>query len=137
LTAIEHHQDQIVTADFSIYSCPNISTGSEHDMELMASRTVKVSLGNPGIAALSCTLVEDYNMSAVDPDRFYAALSKLGYGYSGSFRGMSSMKRRLNQSSALVDTYVYTDNESTLYLVHPSMLDVAFNPQCSRTQPGR
>ena len=126
LTAIEHHQDQIVTADFSIYSCPNISTGSEHDMELMASGTVKVSLGSPDIAALSCTPVEDYNMSAVDPDRFYAALSKLGYGYSGSFRGMSSMKRRLNQSSALVDTYAYTDNESTLYLVHPSMLDVAF-----------
>ncbi len=125
LTAIEHHQDQIVTADFSIYSCPNISTGSEHDMELMASGTVKVSLGNPSIAALSCTLVED-SMSAVDPDRFYAALSKLGYGYSGPFRGMSSMKRRLNHSSAKVDTYAYTDNEATLYLVHPSMLDVAF-----------
>lgn len=126
LTAIEHHQDQIVTADFSIYSCPNISTGSEHDMELMASGTLKLSLGNPGIEKLPCSPVEDYNMSAVDPDRFYAALSKLGYGYSGSFRGMSSMKRRLNQSSALVDTYAYKESESTMYLVHPSMLDVAF-----------
>lgn len=126
LTAIKRHQDHIVTADFSIYSCPNISTGSEHDLELMASGTVKVSLGEPDIKALSTTLAEDYNMSAVDADRFYAALSKLGYGYSDSFRGMSSMKRRLNQSSALVDTYAYSDDESTLYLVHPSMLDVAF-----------
>ena len=126
LTAIEHRQDQIITADFSVYSCPNISTGSEHDMELMASGNMKISLGDPGIAALSCTPVKDYNMTAVDPDRFYAALSKLGYGYSRSFRAMSSMKRRLNQSFALVDTYAYTDDESTLYLVHPSMLDVAF-----------
>lgn len=36
------------------------------------------------------------------------------------------MKRRLNHSSALVGSYAYTDDESTLYLLHPSMLDVAF-----------
>lgn len=126
LTGIEHHQDKTATADFSIYSCPNVSIGSDHDMELMASGTVKVSFGTPDLEALSCTPVDDYNMSAVDPDRFYAALAKLGYGYSGSFRGMSSMKRRLTQSSALVDTYPYADSDSTFYLVHPSMLDVAF-----------
>lgn len=126
LTGIVHHRDEIVTADFSIYSYPNISTGSEHDMELMASGNVKVSLGKPDIAALSCFPIDDYNMSAINTDRFYAALSKLGYGYSGPFKAMSSMKRRLNQSSALVDTYAYTDDETTLYLVHPSMLDVAF-----------
>lgn len=126
LTGIEHHQDKTATAEFSIYSCPNISIGSDHDMELMASGTVKVSFGTSDLEALSCTPVDDYNMSAVDPDRFYAALAKLGYGYSGSFRGMSSMKRRLTQSSALVDTYPYADSDSTFYLVHPSMLDVAF-----------
>ncbi|KAJ6040214.1 hypothetical protein N7444_009119 [Penicillium canescens] len=126
LTGIEHRQDKTATADFSIYSCPNVSVGSDHDMELMASGTVKISFGTPDIEALFCTPVDDYNMSAVDPDRFYAALSKLGYGYSGSFRGMSSMKRRLTQSSALVDTYPYADSDSTFYLVHPSMLDVAF-----------
>ena len=126
LTGIEHHQDKTATADFSIYSCPNVSIGSDHDMELMASGTVKVSFGTPDLEALSCTPVDDYNMSAVDPDRFYAALAKLGYGYSGSFRGMSSMKRRLTQSSALVDTYPYADSDSTFYLVHPP---------CLRTRP--
>ncbi|KAJ5740973.1 hypothetical protein N7493_000845 [Penicillium malachiteum] len=126
LTGIQHHQDKTATANFSMYSCPNVNIGSDHDMELMASGTVKISFGSPDIEALVRTPTDDYNMSVVEPERFYAALSKLGYGYSGPFRGMSSMKRRLTQSSALIDTYQYADEDSTFYLVHPSMLDVAF-----------
>ncbi len=36
------------------------------------------------------------------------------------------MKRRLNQSSVLVDTYPYAELDSSIYLVHPTMLDVSF-----------
>jgi hybrid polyketide synthase/nonribosomal peptide synthetase ACE1 len=127
LTAIEYHEDQTVTAAFSIYFAPNVSTGSDHDMELAAKGTVKMLLGSPDLAALPCAAAaEDYNMSEVDSDRVYAMFSKLGYGYSGPFRGLSSTKRRLNHATALVDTYAYSDDDSTFYLVHPSMLDVAF-----------
>ena len=127
LTAIAYHEDQTVTAAFSIYFAPNVSTGSDHDMELAASGTVKMLLGSPDIAALPyAAAAEDYNMSEVDSDRVYAMFSKLGYGYSGPFRGLSSTKRRLNHATALVDTYAYSDDDSTFYLVHPSMLDVAF-----------
>lgn len=126
LTTIEH-QKQTVTAAFSIYSGPNVSTGSDHDLELVASGNVKILLGNPDPAALpSIAEADDYNMSEVDTDRVYSMFSKLGYGYTGPFRGLSSMKRRLNKASALVNTYAPTDDESTFYLVHPSMLDVAF-----------
>lgn len=126
LTAIEHHSDQAVTAEFSIYSAPNVSTGSDHNTELVASGSVRILLGNPDPATLpSIDTVEDYNMTEVDPDRVYATFSKLGYGYTGPFKGMSLTKRRLNRASALVDTYGYSDDESTFYLVHPSMLDVA------------
>ena len=65
-------------------------------------------------------------MSAVDSDFFYSSLSELGYDYSGPFRTMSSMKRKLNQSSVLVESYARADIEMSEYLVHPSMLDVAF-----------
>jgi hybrid polyketide synthase/nonribosomal peptide synthetase ACE1 len=126
LTSIKYHQNQIITADFSIYSAPNTSNALDRDLEIVASATVRIQLGNPNPAALPCTTrMEDYNMSEVDPDRVYAAFSKLGYGYKGPFRGMSSTKRRLNHASALVNTYTYSDDESTFYLVHPSMLDVA------------
>lgn len=127
LTAIEHHSDQTTTAKFSVYSAQNTSAALDHDLELVASASVTISLGTPDAAALpgSSAAAEDYNMSEVDPDRMYATFSKLGYGYTGPFRGMSSTKRRLNQASALVATYAYSDDESTFYLVHPSTLDVA------------
>ena len=126
LTGAQYHPDQTASADFACYSVPVLSTGSEQEMELMASGTVKIVFGTPDVAALSCTPPEDYNMSTVDTDLFYSTLSELGYGYFGPFRAMSSMKRRLNQSSVLVDSYPYTDADVSEYLVHPSMLDVAF-----------
>lgn len=126
LTAIQHHQDQTITADFSCYSIPVASIGLQQGMELMASGTVNIVVGTPSVAALSCKPLEDYNMSTVNSELFYSSLSKLGYGYAGSFRGMSSLKRRLNQSSVIVDTYPYAAADTTVYLVHPSILDVAF-----------
>ncbi|KEZ40819.1 putative lovastatin nonaketide synthase protein [Scedosporium apiospermum] len=118
------------TANFALYSCP-VSGGatSEADMELTASGSVKIVFGKPNTDALFSTPLPDYNMADVDTDRFYASLSKLGYGYYGPFRGMTSLKRRLNQSSVLVDTYAYgeeTVDHATVYLVHPTWLDVAF-----------
>ncbi|KAL6716651.1 hypothetical protein ACLMJK_006219 [Lecanora helva] len=127
LTAINtQSQDQTktTTAEFSCYSCP--STGGEHDMELMASGKVKIVYGIPSITALRSELLEVSSMSPIDEERLYSYLSKLGYGYDGHFRGMSSIKRRLNQSSVLLSTYPYTEDESSIYLVHPTMLDVAF-----------
>lgn len=126
LTGAQHHPDQTATADFACYSVPVHSMGSEQDMELMASGTVKIMFGTPDVAALSCTPPEDYNMSTVNADLFYSTLSELRYGYFGPFRAMSSMKRRLNQSFVLVDSYPCTDADVSEYLVHPSLLDVAF-----------
>jgi hybrid polyketide synthase/nonribosomal peptide synthetase ACE1 len=126
LTKIEHHSDETITADFSLYAGPNVSTGSNHNLELTASASMKVILGNPDFEALPYSVAADEsNMSEVDPDRIYAAFSKLGYGYSAAFKGLSSTKRKLNKASALVDTYKYAEDDSTFYMVHPSMLDVA------------
>ena len=126
LTGAQHHSGQTTTAEFACYSVPVLSSGSEQEMELMASGTVKIIFGTPDVTALSCAPLEDYNTSIVDADVFYAGLSKLGYNYSGPFRTMSSMKRKFNQSSVLVNSYPYTDVDMSEYLVHPSMLDVAF-----------
>ena len=126
LTGAQYNPDQTATAQFACYSVPVLNTGSEQEMELIATGTVKVVFGIPDVAALSCTPPEDYDMSTVDSDLFYSTLSELGYGYFGPFRAMSSMKRRLNQSSVLVDSYLKTDVEVSEYLVHPSMLDAAF-----------
>lgn len=75
-------------------------------------------------------------MAAIDTDRFYSALLDLGYGYSRPFRGMSSLKRKLDQSAAMVSTYCYEDQEVPL-IVHPTMLDVAFQASLlAQSTPG-
>ncbi|KAI0111114.1 lovastatin nonaketide synthase [Nemania sp. FL0031] len=125
-TSIEYLEGQLITADFRVYSAPNVINVSDRGLELVANATVRISLGDPDTTILPCTrATKDYKMSDIDPDRIYAAFSKLGYGYTGPFRGMTSTKRCLNHASALVDTYTYSDDESTFYLVHPSMLDVS------------
>lgn len=126
LTEARHHQNQTVTANFSCYSLPVLSTGSEQEMELMATATVKIVFGTPSVESLSSAPLEDYNMYPIDTDRFYSTLTKLGYGYSGPFRTISSMKRRLGHAVGLVGTYSYPDADSSMYLIHPSTLDVAF-----------
>lgn len=126
LTTAQHDQDRAITAEFACYSTPVITSGSDQEMELMARGSVKVVLGDPDVAALSCTLAEDYNMTTFDANRFYSTLAELGYGYHGPFRTMSAMKRRLNQSSVIIDAYLYTDADQSGYMVHPSTLDVAF-----------
>ncbi|KAF2258395.1 hypothetical protein CC78DRAFT_587196 [Lojkania enalia] len=126
LTGIKLHLDKEATAEFACYSVPVLSSGSENDMELSASGTIKIMFGTPDVATLPCTPPEDYNMSHVDADLFYATIAELGYNYSGSFKTLSSAKRKLDQSSVLVNSYEYDETSTSEYLVHPSTLDVAF-----------
>ncbi|KAL8733506.1 MAG: hypothetical protein Q9181_003568 [Wetmoreana brouardii] len=135
LTAVTSsgHQDQYsqhpststsITADISCYSCPVTTT--ETKMELVASGCVKIVFGTPIVAALASIPLDVSKISSVDADRFYSSLHKVGYGYKGTFRGISSLKRRLNQASVVVSTYPYTDADPSIYLVHATYLDVAF-----------
>ncbi|RYP81860.1 hypothetical protein DL769_001820 [Monosporascus sp. CRB-8-3] len=126
LTEVRHHRDQTVTANFSTYSLPVVGTGSEQEMELMATATVKIVFGTPSVDALVCEPLEDYNMYPIDTDRFYSNLRKLGYGYSGPFQTISSLKRRLGHALGFVGSYTYTEADPSKYLMHPSTLDVAF-----------
>ncbi|KAL9598446.1 MAG: hypothetical protein Q9219_004482 [cf. Caloplaca sp. 3 TL-2023] len=111
-------------AEFSCHSCP--VTGSDQAMELKSKGTIKIMFGPSKNEALPSTPISVSNMFTVDTDRFYSSVHQIGYEYTGAFRGMSSMKRKLNQASALVSTYPYTDADTTRYLVHPTYLDVAF-----------
>ncbi|KAJ5382444.1 Acyl transferase/acyl hydrolase/lysophospholipase [Penicillium concentricum] len=126
LTGVKYLPDQTATTQFACYSVPVLTKGSDLDMELMASGTVKIIFGIPDVAALDRLPVTENNMAAIDPDRFYAGLAELGYNYGGPFRTMSGMKRKLNQSSVLVDSFPYKDSDVSDFLVHPSTLDVAF-----------
>lgn len=115
------HQD-IRGADFSCYASSNAESD---DIKLVASGHLRVIFGEPSSMTLPSTQSEAFNMAAVDTDRFYSALHDLGYDYTGPFRGVSALKRKLNQSSTFVSTYCYED-QSNVMMVHPTMLDIAF-----------
>ncbi len=120
-------------ADFSCYSASSADSGN---MELTASAHIKVLLGKSSPMTLPSTRPETFNMTAINTDRFYSTLLDLGYGYTGPFRGMSSLKRKLDQSSALISTYCY-ENQSDVMMVHPTMLDVAFQASLlAQSTPG-
>lgn len=122
------------TAEFAVHACPNSGT---HDLELVASGTVQIVYGTPSFDTLVSTALDTSNMMEVDTERFYDNLTELGYGYSGPFKGMQSMKRSLDQGSATVATYVYENDDDEQLTFHPAPLDVAFQAtMLAQSAPG-
>lgn len=120
------------TADFAVYSCPNTGTMA---MDLVSSGKVKVFYGEPSLSTLSSTPLDATEMTEVDNNRFYESLLELGYGYNGPFKTLTSTKRSLNHASAVLSTY--GDHDDHPLIVHPSMLDVAFQASfLAQSAPG-
>ena len=118
----EQKSQNILLASF-MYHC---AANKESDtLILIASGRVQVFLGEPSHALLPLRPERAPNMVQVDVDRFYSSLDDLGYGYSGSFRALSSMERKMNMGTGLVAKPPSSHNDMAL-LVHPAMLDAAF-----------
>ena len=116
----EHDKTQ--HANFSCYSCANNGAVA---MDIVASGKVTIVYGTSSPSTLSSTPLLPSNMNDIDAEVFYSSALELGYQYTGSFRGMSSIKRKLDQASAVVPSYTYSDDESPL-IIHPAPLDMAF-----------
>lgn len=112
--------DRLVTADFKYHS----AIGASEKMTLVASGSIQIRIGEPVEATLPPRAPPAANMIDVDSGLFYSSLSALGYGYTGPFRALSGMKRRLDMGTGLVTNTPSTGPGSLL--VHPAMLDAAF-----------
>nr|AKL78827.1 GLNRPS8 [Glarea lozoyensis] len=112
------------TANFTCYSSPqNHKRGST--MILTATGHLQISLGDGHSNLLSSRPIEPLNLVEVDTSRFYSALSDLGYGYSGPFKGLSTLKRKMDVGTGLVASTNSTNTAKPM-LIHPAMLDSAF-----------
>nr|A0A0M4L8I7.1 RecName: Full=Highly reducing polyketide synthase aurA; Short=HR-PKS aurvA; AltName: Full=Aurovertin biosynthesis cluster protein A [Calcarisporium arbuscula]ALD83627.1 polyketide synthase [Calcarisporium arbuscula] len=87
-------------------------------LKTCASGQLVVTWGEMEANLLPSKLPSPSGMSVVDTDEFYASLGKLGYGYTGLFRGITSLKRKLNTSSGFLDNV-----GSEELLLHPSTMD--------------
>ncbi|KAL4960977.1 polyketide synthase [Aspergillus stella-maris] len=88
-----------------------------------ASGHLLVSWGEMEVDLLPSKPSPVSGMSSLDIDEFYSHLRKLGYGYSGLFRGITALERKLNTSKGFLSN-VKDDS----LLVHPSTMDCAL--QC-------
>ena len=121
ITNVTRAQQDLIQAGFSFYS----AVGKEADaMTLMATGRLQITIGEISASLLPPRALPEPNMVEVETERFYSSLADLGYGYTGPFRALSSMKRKWGQSTGLVAKPVPDDPEKAL-MVHPGLLDAA------------
>lgn len=63
-------------------------------------------------------------LQKIDSEHFYGELDKLGYGYSGLFRGLGSIQRRKDIAFGIIPVQSADEDDSDL-LVHPASLDTS------------
>ena len=89
-----------------------------------ASCDILVLLGEANSAALPPRPATDNQIFELDENRFYNAVSRLGYGYTGPFRALSGLKRKLDVATGFITVPETTATFGKL-LVHPAELDAA------------
>jgi acyl transferase domain-containing protein len=113
--------DSFIHANFTSYSTVSEDSGK---LAVNASGKIHISLGEPSADILPSRSQPNLAMSEVDIDLFYSTFGALGYGYSGPFRAMSTLRRRLGIASGTVDIPPVENDENRL-LFHPGMLDIS------------
>jgi hybrid polyketide synthase/nonribosomal peptide synthetase ACE1 len=112
----------LVTADFVCYT----STSEESTSLVLAARgRVQVLLGEQSVLTLPPQHSPSSDMHHVHSDTFYDSLAEKGYQYTGSFRAISLLKRRLNTATGFLPSYPILDSASPFSL-HPATLESAF-----------
>lgn len=96
-----------------------------------ANGRIRVVFGDAGAGgddALPLRPDPEPMMKSVDETKFYDALSKTGFGYSGPFRGLSSLRRKAGAATGQIQNLVDVPLEDPrrAMIVHPAFLDLAF-----------
>ncbi|AEO63908.1 polyketide synthetase [Thermothielavioides terrestris NRRL 8126] len=112
-----------VAASFSYHA----STNAEVDnLSTHATGRVRITLGETDARRLPSRKGDPPNLSRVTQDQFYSSLEPLGYSYSGDFRTLSSIERKLDYSSATIPVPPQDPaSEPARMLLHPALLDTA------------
>ncbi|EXK77811.1 hypothetical protein FOQG_17497 [Fusarium oxysporum f. sp. raphani 54005] len=116
--------EQAITAKFTYFgssSGTTQSTRGDSPLRLLAAGHLEILLGEhpPGVLPARGPLAD--NTLPVREADFYDSLSQLEYEYSGPFRALSGLERKLGFVRGWVSTAEDTD-----LLIHPATLDAAF-----------
>ena len=120
---INFEGDAIVSAQFTYHATTSKNSNSDATT-LMASGRLRLLMATSTNIPLPSRVSPEPNMIEVEADRFYTSMAEMGYGYSGPFRALSSMSRKLGKATGLVAN-PRSDGIIEPLLVHPAMLDGA------------
>lgn len=123
LSQISKEVTGFISAAFTYHACTSRASDS---LTKLASGRLVITVGEPSSDSLPTPSQEPPNMVHVDENQFYTSLDNLGYGYTGDFRTLRSMSRKLNFGSAKVYVPQQESTSDEFLLVHPAMLDAAF-----------
>ncbi|KAL4915248.1 hypothetical protein BDW62DRAFT_203848 [Aspergillus aurantiobrunneus] len=116
--------NQLVESDGQLsaaFACFSTVAGN---LQLCASGRLSVLLGDQtNTKVLPSRQPHLQGMSEVEIESFYNFLSGLGYGYSGLFKGISSLRWKQNMSDGCIRNASQLDPSSPLAM-HPALMDL-------------
>lgn len=102
------------------FSCSSTVGGN---FQQCSSGRCTVTFGDQSASLLPSKQIQSQKMLEIDIDSFYHHLGELGYGYTGLFRGISSLMWKKGSSSGLLHNACQLDPTSPLAL-HPALMDL-------------
>jgi len=121
LGSIKKESSDTYSATFAYHACTNVEVAqlSKH-----ATGKITVKMGTTSVNSLPSNNNNPPNLTSVTSERFYSSLETLGYQYSGQFKALSAIRRKLDFATAHV-LVPPQDDEPTSILLHPALLDCA------------
>ncbi|OAQ62682.1 hybrid NRPS/PKS enzyme [Pochonia chlamydosporia 170] len=116
-------KSDVIHAEFSL----SAGTVEDGHLRTAASGEIRVFLASDGADHPTFFPLRSEKTQSellpVNVNRFYESLSQMGLGYTGPFRAMTSMRRRMDMASSVVE--IDADVGRSIP-VHPTWLDVCF-----------
>lgn len=116
-----HGNDEDIEATFTLSFTP---VESNLPMRKAISGRLSLMIGEMDSNLLPSRTRDRAEMNPVDLDAFYSSMQDIGLNYTGPFRALVSMERRMGVSSATLEKPHPTDPSQLP--VRPAMLDVCF-----------
>lgn len=121
ISQISRAQPDFIVAKFTYSAALGDQTA---DLKLAADGELNVSLGDTSLDLLPERRRPPPNMIPVDESRLYNFMESLEYNFTGPFRSLTTLRRKLGKATCVAKKAL-TDNSDSL-LVHPVDLDAAF-----------
>ena len=113
--------DHRIDADFMLGFA---TVGGNLPMRKAVSGRLSILLGEPKSDSLPSRHQQKSEMNQVDLDTFYSSMLEIGLEYTGPFKALTSIERRMNVASATLNKPHLADTSQLL--VRPATLDTCF-----------